>query len=72
VLVPQVAGTAADIADWMAHIVAQQGADGFVITPVHLPNGFEDFVDLVVPELQERKQFRLDYRGDTLRSYLQG
>ena len=71
VLVPQVAGTADDIADWMTHIVAQQGADGFVITPVHLPHGFDDFVDLVVPELQNRKQFRHDYQGDTLRSYLQ-
>ena len=71
VLVPQVAGTAADIADWMGHIVGKQGADGFVITPVHLPSGFDDFVEQVVPELQRRGQFRLDYRGDTLRSYLQ-
>jgi FMN-dependent oxidoreductase (nitrilotriacetate monooxygenase family) len=70
VLVPQVAGTAADVADWMEHIVAQQGADGFVITPAHLPEGFDDFVGLVVPELQRRGQFRLDYEGDTLRSYL--
>jgi len=72
VLVPQVAGTAADIADWMGNIIAQQGADGFVITPAHLPDGFDDFVDLVVPELQRRGQFRLEYEGDSLRSYLQG
>lgn len=71
VLVPQVTGTAADIADWMEHIAAQQGADGFVITPAHLPEGFDDFVELVVPELQRRGQFRLDYEGDSLRSYLQ-
>jgi len=70
VLVPQVAGTAAEVADWMENIVVQQGADGFVITPAHLPEGFDDFVDLVVPELQRRGQFRLDYEGDTLRSYL--
>jgi len=70
VLVPQVAGTAADIADWMEHIVAEQGADGFVITPAHLPEGFDDFVDLAVPELQRRGQFRWDYEGDTLRSHL--
>jgi len=72
VLVPQVAGTACDIADWMEHIVTQQGADGFVITPAHLPLGFDDFVELVVPELQRRGQFRVDYEGDTLRSYLHG
>jgi FMN-dependent oxidoreductase (nitrilotriacetate monooxygenase family) len=71
VLVPQIVGTASDIADWMGNIIAQQGADGFVITPAHLPDGFDDFVDLVVPELQRRGQFRLEYEGDTLRSYLQ-
>jgi len=71
VLVPQVAGTAEDIADWMGNIVAHHGADGFVITPAHLPHGFEDFVDLVVQELQRRGQFRPDYQGYTLRSYLQ-
>ncbi|PUA19208.1 LLM class flavin-dependent oxidoreductase [Glaciimonas sp. PCH181] len=70
VLVPQIVGTASDIADWMGHIIAEGGADGFVITPAHLPDGFDDFVDQVIPELQRRGQFRLEYEGATLRSYL--
>lgn len=70
VLVPQIVGTASDIADWMGHIIAAGGADGFVITPAHLPDGFDDFVDQVIPELQRRGQFRLEYEGATLRSYL--
>ncbi|OWY28437.1 LLM class flavin-dependent oxidoreductase [Herbaspirillum robiniae] len=70
VLTPQVAGTAADVADWLEHIVAQGGADGFVISPSHLPHGFDDFVDGVVPELQRRGSFRRDYDGRQLRAHL--
>ncbi|KAF1045495.1 MAG: Nitrilotriacetate monooxygenase component A [Herbaspirillum frisingense] len=70
VLTPQIAGTAVDIADWLQDIVAQGGADGFVLSPSHLPHGFDDFVDQVVPELQRRGAFRKEYRGLHLRDHL--
>ena len=35
-----------------------------------LPGQFDDFVDLVVPILQERGLFRADYAGTTLRDHL--
>jgi len=71
VLAPQIAAPPrATIADWMAEIIAAQGADDFVISPTHLLDGFDDFVDLVVQELKRRGQFRLDCEGNTLRSYL--
>ena len=41
--------------------------DGFNITPATLPGGGEDFVDMVVPELQRRALFRTEYEGGTLR-----
>jgi hypothetical protein len=44
--------------------------DGFNITPTHLPGGCEDFVELVVPELQRRGLFRTEYEGKTLRENL--
>jgi hypothetical protein len=44
--------------------------DGFNITPMHLPGGCEDFVELVVPELQRRGLFRTEYEGKTLRENL--
>jgi len=44
--------------------------DGFNITPTHLPGGCEDFVELVVPELQRRGLFRAEYEGQTLRENL--
>lgn len=39
------------------------------VAPI-LPQGLEDFVDKVVPILQERGLYRLDYEGDTLRDHL--
>jgi hypothetical protein len=34
-----------------------------------LPGGLNDFVDLVVPELQRRGLFRTEYTGTTLREH---
>ena len=51
--------------------IAENGTcDGFNITPTHLPGGCEDFVELVVPELQRRGLFRTEYEGKTLRENL--
>jgi len=38
--------------------------------PPYLPGGLDDFVDLVVPELQKRGLFRTTYEGRTLRENL--
>jgi alkanesulfonate monooxygenase len=35
-----------------------------------LPDGLNDFVTLVVPELQRRGLFRTEYAGTTLRDHL--
>jgi alkanesulfonate monooxygenase len=57
---------AADMATWfLGH-----GCDGFLVQPPHLPGGLDDFVTLVVPELQERGLFRSEYEGPTLRDQL--
>jgi len=45
-------------------------ADGFMIQPAYFPGAFDDFVDLVVPELQKRGLFRHEYAGSTLREHL--
>lgn len=71
VLVPQLAGTATQIADQLQAIFEADGADGFVVTPAHLPGGFDDFVDEVVPILQGRGLFPTEYHGQTLREHLQ-
>ena len=60
-------GTAADIADGIEEWTEQGAADGFNLTPTHLPHGIDDFVAHVVPELQRRGLFRREYEGCTLR-----
>jgi len=70
VLVPQIAGTPSEIADYMQGIVEAEASDGFVISPAFLPDSFEEFVDHVVPELQRRALFRKDYVGRRLRDNL--
>jgi hypothetical protein len=54
----------------MEQWIAEEGCDGFNITPTHLPAGCEDFVEMVVPELQRRGRFRTEYEGVTLRENL--
>ncbi len=46
------------------------GSDGFNIMFPYLPEGLNDFVDKVVPELQRREIFRREYEGSTLRENL--
>jgi FMN-dependent oxidoreductase (nitrilotriacetate monooxygenase family) len=65
-----VVGTAEDVADALIDWEVQGAADGFVISAPFLPGGLEDFVDLVVPILQERGHFRTAYEGTTLRENL--
>jgi alkanesulfonate monooxygenase len=63
-------GTPRTIADEMERWLVDEGCDGFNILFSHLPGGLDDFVDRVVPELQERGIFRREYEGRTLRENL--
>lgn len=63
-------GTPQMIADDMEQWLTEEGSDGFNIMFPFLPEGLNDFVDKVVPELQRRGIFRHDYEGKTLRENL--
>lgn len=65
-----VIGTPADIADMMERFIDEAGSDGFALMPHYLPGNLDDFVDLVIPELQRRGRFRTEYEGVTLRENL--
>jgi alkanesulfonate monooxygenase SsuD/methylene tetrahydromethanopterin reductase-like flavin-dependent oxidoreductase (luciferase family) len=67
---PVAVGTPADIADEMEHYMDDGGAEGFMLIATYTPGCFEEFVDLVVPELQRRGRFRTRYGGATLRENL--
>lgn len=63
-------GTPVSIADEMEEWLTTYGCDGFNIMFPFLPQGLDEFVDLVVPELQRRGIFRKEYEGRTLRENL--
>jgi alkanesulfonate monooxygenase len=63
-------GTPSTIADGMQRWLDEEGSDGFNIMFPYLPEGLDDFVDKVVPELQRRGIFRTEYEGATLRENL--
>jgi alkanesulfonate monooxygenase len=63
-------GTPGMIAEQMEQWLEEQGSDGFNVMFPYLPQGLDDFVDRVVPELQRRGIFRRDYEGRTLRENL--
>jgi alkanesulfonate monooxygenase SsuD/methylene tetrahydromethanopterin reductase-like flavin-dependent oxidoreductase (luciferase family) len=63
-------GTPAEVTDAMQEWFEAAACDGFNITPATLPGGAEDFVEMVVPELQRRGLFRTEYEGRALRENL--
>ncbi|MPZ57489.1 MAG: NtaA/DmoA family FMN-dependent monooxygenase [Rhizobiales bacterium] len=65
-----VVGTPSDIADAFEDWFTAGAADGFNILPLTFPDGLNDLVDLVIPELQRRGLFRSEYEGRTLREHL--
>lgn len=65
-----VVGGPTELADYFEEWFTSPACDGFVIAGTHMPGAFEDFVDLVVPELQRRGLFRTEYSGSTLRDNL--
>lgn len=63
-------GTAAQVADQLDTFVQEGGGDGVVLGSHLVPSGLDEFVDQVVPLLQERGSLRADYEGTTLRDNL--
>ena len=63
-------GTPTSIADEMEEWLVTEGSDGFNVMFPYLPEGLDDFVDKVIPELQRRGIFRRRYEGATLRENL--
>src|ERR1700678_1784941 len=63
-------GTPKSIADSMEEWLIGEGCDGFNVMFPYLPEGLDDFVDKVVPQLERRGLFRTEYEGRTLRENL--
>jgi FMN-dependent oxidoreductase (nitrilotriacetate monooxygenase family) len=67
---PQLVGTPEQVADQLEDYYERAGGDGFMLTMAYAPGAIEEFVAMVVPELQRRGRLRREYRGLTLREIL--
>ncbi|SEE62061.1 FMN-dependent oxidoreductase, nitrilotriacetate monooxygenase family [Arthrobacter alpinus] len=63
-------GTPEQVAADLDDFIQSDGADGVVIGNNVVPTGLAEFVDKVVPLLQERGSLRTEYEGSTLRENL--
>ncbi|MEC9309069.1 MAG: LLM class flavin-dependent oxidoreductase [Chloroflexota bacterium] len=67
---PVFVGSPNKIADEMAYWFNTKACDGFVVAATHVPGTYEDFCEMVVPELQSRGVFHEEYSGTMLRDSL--
>jgi alkanesulfonate monooxygenase SsuD/methylene tetrahydromethanopterin reductase-like flavin-dependent oxidoreductase (luciferase family) len=63
-------GSPETVADQLDRHVQGHACDGFILVPHITPGGLDEFVDRVVPLLQERGSLRTEYEGVTLREHL--
>ncbi|EJN09431.1 LLM class flavin-dependent oxidoreductase [Herbaspirillum sp. YR522] len=67
-----IVGSPTQVADQLEAWMADTGIDGFNLTRTVSPESFEDFIDLVIPVLQERGSYKRDYADGSLREKLFG
>ncbi|MBV8620448.1 MAG: LLM class flavin-dependent oxidoreductase [Curvibacter sp.] len=69
---PAIVGSPSQVADALIEWVDRTGIDGFNLARTVVPESFEDFARLVVPELQSRGRFKTAYEEGSLRHKLHG
>lgn len=67
---PFTVGSPEQVADTLEQWVDEAGVDGFNIAYAITPGTFADFIELVVPILQERGLVQKEYQGSSLRDAL--
>ena len=69
---PVLVGSPATVVDEMQDWIDETGIDGFNLAYTVMPECINDFVDLVVPELQRRGIYKTEYAPGTAREKLFG
>ena len=69
---PLVVGDANQVADALEAWIDEGEVDGFNLARTVTPESYEDFVDLVIPVLQERGRYKTAYGAGSLRNRLFG
>jgi FMN-dependent oxidoreductase (nitrilotriacetate monooxygenase family) len=65
-----IVGNPTEVADGIQKLFEESGVDGFNLNHLVTPGDLEDFVNLVVPILQERGLYKTEYKQGTLREKL--
>lgn len=63
-------GSPTTVADELARYAHAGAVDGLNVSPASVPHGFDEIVDRLVPELQDRGVYPTEYAGTTLRANL--
>jgi alkanesulfonate monooxygenase len=69
---PTIIGSASQVADELESWINETDVDGFNLAYIVTPESFSDFVELIVPELQRRGVYKLEYCAGSLREKLYG
>ncbi|MDZ5602984.1 LLM class flavin-dependent oxidoreductase [Pseudomonas sp. RP23018S] len=65
-----VVGDPDQVAEQLIAWIDDTGLDGFNLTRTVTPESYEDFIDLVIPQLQQRGRYKTAYADGTLREKL--
>jgi hypothetical protein len=65
-------GDGAQVADEIIKWIDEGELDGITLSRIVVPSSWEDFGQLVIPELQNRGRFKTAYNGGTLRNKVFG
>jgi len=65
-----IVGGFSSVADLLVRYVDSGAVDGFNVSPYLVPEGLDDIVDGLIPELQERGIYPTEYPGQSLRENL--
>ncbi|TQR41070.1 5,10-methylene tetrahydromethanopterin reductase [Campylobacter sp. MIT 12-8780] len=68
----KIIGGAKEVATELERLVEYSDADGFNLAYATTPGTFEDVVEFIVPELQKRGSYKLEYTSGSLRNKLFG
>ena len=63
-------GSPEQVADELESWISETGLDGFNLTRIVTPESYVDFIDLVIPQLQQRGSYKTAYDTGTLREKL--
>ena len=67
---PLIVGSGATVAEKLIQFLDETGVDGFNLTRTVAPESHQDFIRLVIPELQQRERYKTAYEDGSLRHKL--